>query len=130
MRLLALTGALFLLAGCSPGGKVEDFTPATDNARKALVAALDHWKAGNRPGTVPGTAPAVEVLDSKWKAGQKITAYEVLGEDPAGPGPRTFKVRLTPTQGAPLEVRYVVVGIDPLWVYRDEDYKKVSGAGM
>jgi hypothetical protein len=130
MRLLALTGALLLLAGCSPGGKVEDFTPAADNARKALVAALDHWKAGNKPGTVPGTSPAVEVLDSKWKAGQKITAYEILGEDPAGPGSRTFKVRLTPAQGAPAEVRYVVVGIDPLWVYRDEDYKKMSGAGM
>ena len=130
MRPLALTGALLLLAGCAPGGKVEDFTPPADNARKALVAALDHWKAGNKPGTVPGTSPAVEVLDSKWKAGQQITAFEVLGEDAAGPGPRTFKVRLTPTQGAPLEVRYVVVGIDPLWVYRDEDYKKVSGAGM
>jgi hypothetical protein len=130
MRVLALTAGLLLLAGCSPGGKVEDFTPPADNARKALEAALNHWQAGNKPGTVPGTSPTVEVLDSKWKAGQKITAYEVLGEEPAGPGPRTFKVRLTVANGPPLEVRYVVVGIDPLWVYRDEDYKKVSGAGM
>ncbi|HET6575915.1 MAG TPA: hypothetical protein VFG68_20100 [Fimbriiglobus sp.] len=130
MRGLTLSVGLLLLAGCSPGGKVEDFTPPADNARKALEAALNHWKAGNPPGTVSGTSPAVEVLDSKWKAGQKITGYEVLGEDAAGPGPRTFKVRLTLARGSPVEVRYVVVGIDPLWVYRDEDYKKLSGAGM
>jgi hypothetical protein len=130
MRGLTLSVGLLLLAGCSPGGKVEDFTPPADNARQALEAALNHWKAGNKPGTVPGTTPAVEVLDSKWKAGQKITDFEVLGEDQAGPGPRTFKVRLTLAGGSPLEVRYIVVGIDPLWVYRDEDFKKVSGAGM
>ena len=130
MRVLTLTVGLLLLAGCSPGGKVEDFTPPTDNARKALEAALNHWKVGNPPGTVPGTSPTVEVLDSKWKAGQKITDYEILGEDAAGLGPRTFNVRLRPAKGAPQEVRYVVVGIDPLWVYRDEDYKKMSGTGM
>lgn len=130
MRLLALSGWLLFLVGCSPGGKVEDFTPPADNARKALEAALNHWQAGNKPGTVPGTSPTVEVVDAKWKAGQKITAYEILGEDSTGPGPRTFKVRVTLALGPPLEVRYVVVGIDPLWVYRDEDFKKASGAGM
>lgn len=130
MRVLTLMVGTLLLAGCSPGGKVEDFTPPADNARKALEAALGHWKSGNKPGTIPGITPVVEVLDSKWKAGQKITGYEVLGEDPAGPGPRTFKVRLTPAQGAPVEVKYIVVGIDPLWVYRDEDFRKLSGSGM
>ena len=130
MRVLALSGWLLFLAGCSPGGKVEDFTPPADNARKALEAALNHWQAGNKPGTVPGTSPTVEIVDAKWKAGQKITAYEILGEDPAGAGPRTFKVRLTVAGGAPMEVRYMVVGIDPLWVYRDEDFKKASGTGM
>jgi hypothetical protein len=130
MRWLVLAGGLIALAGCSKGSRVEDFTPPPDNARKALEAALNHWKAGNPPGAVPGTSPAVDVLDSKWKGGQKITDYEVLGEDPAGPGPRTFKVRLTPVKGPPVEVRYVVQGIDPLWVYREDDYKKLNGAGM
>lgn len=130
MRVMTLIVGTLLLAGCSPGGKVEDFTPPADNARKALEAALGHWKAGNKPGTIPGTAPAVEVVDQKWKGGQKLTAYEILGEEPGGGGPRTFKVRLTLSQGPPVEVRYIVVGIDPLWVYRDEDFKKASGAGM
>lgn len=115
--------------GCSKGGKVEDFTPPADNARTALEAALKHWQSGQKPGTVPGAMPAVEVVDSKWQGGQSLKAFEILGEDPAGAGgSRTFKVRLTPTQGQAVEAKYFVVGIDPLWVYRDEDYQKLSGA--
>ena len=124
---LLLAAALFAL-GCAKGGKDSDFTPAADNARKALEAALNHWQAGNPPGTIPGTKPPVEVLDSKWKSGAKLTAYEILAEE-AGAGPRTFTVRLTLGKGTE-EARYIVSGIDPLWVYREEDYKKLSGAGM
>jgi hypothetical protein len=126
-----LAVVLAAAAGCSKGTRVEDFTPPADNARKALEAALNHWQAGNPPGSVPGTRPAVEVIDAKWKAGQKLTGFEVVKEEPpAGTGPRYFTVRLTPAKGPPEEVRYVVLGIDPLWVYREDDYKKLSGAGM
>lgn len=123
--------ALLTVAACSKGGKVEDFTPPADNARKALEAALKHWQAGQSPGAIPGSAPPIHVVDSKWKAGQTLKAFEILGEDrAAGTGPRVFKVRLTFDQGSPQEVRYVVFGIDPLWVHREDDYKKMTGSGM
>jgi hypothetical protein len=123
--------AMLLAVGCSRGpSRVEDFTPAGDAARKALEAALAHWQAGGPTGAVPNTSPAVEVTDSKWRAGQKLQAFEIVGDEPpAGPGPRFFKVRLTPAKGPPAEVRYAVLGVDPLLVYRDEDYQKLSGAG-
>lgn len=124
-----LAGGLLLLAGCSKGGKVEDFTPPSDKAQKALEAALTHLQAGHAPGTVPGTAPQVQLVDTKSKAGQ-IKGFEVIGEDsPKSESsvPRYFKVRLIPAKGSPQEVRYVVVGIDPLWVYREEDYQSLSG---
>ncbi|MBX9623682.1 MAG: hypothetical protein K2X82_07695 [Gemmataceae bacterium] len=130
MRTTAFLVLAVLAAGCSRGGRVEDFTPPADNARKALDAALAHWRAGNPPGTVTGAVPAVEVLDGKWQGGQKLTAYEVVREEPGeATGPRTFVVRLTTGTGPPQEVKYLVVGIDPVWVYRDEDYQKLSGAG-
>lgn len=127
--LLALLAAgLTALAGCSrEGTKVEDFTPSADKARPALEAALDHWKSGQPPGKVPGTTPAVEVVDSKWRGGQKLKGYEIVGEEPGEP--RYFKVRLTLATGAPQEARYAVIGIDPLLVYREEDFKALSGAG-
>ena len=130
LRQLALMVVLAVAAGCSRGGKVEDFTPAAANARKALESALGHWQGGGQPGAVPGTSPGVEVTDAKWKAGLKLKAYEITGEEtPDGVGPRFFKVRLTPATGAAVETRYAVLGIDPLLVYRDEDYQKLSGTG-
>ena len=130
-RGLAAVGLLWL-AGCGGGGgQVADFTPPADNARKAVTAALDHWKAGRPPGTVPGTAPVVEVVDSQWKGGQKLKGYEITAEaPPQGQGPRTFTVRLTLEKGPPVETQYMVIGIDPLWVYRKEDFAKLSGSGM
>jgi hypothetical protein len=123
-------GGVLALAGCSRSGKVEDFTPPADKARKALEAALNHWKGGHPPTGVPGTDPKVEVLDSKWKGGLQLRDFEILTEGPAGTGPRSFTVRLTPAKGPPQEVKYVVNGIDPVWVYRDEDFQKLSGSGM
>ena len=128
-RSLALPiGGLVMLLGCSKQGtRTEDFTPPADKARAALEAALNHWQNGKPPGTVPGTKPTVEVVDSKWKGGQQLKSYEILSEEP-GTEPRFFKVRLTLAKGAQ-EVRYAVLGIDPLWVYREEDFQLLSGAG-
>ena len=127
-----LTALAFAVGlGCSTGGKVGDFTPNEGNARKALASALDHWKGGGQPGAVPNTTPPVEVTDTKWKSGQSLKSYEILGEEPAAaePGPRMFKVRLTLAKGSPIETKYAVVGIDPLLVFRDEDFQKMSGTG-
>ena len=129
--LLLLAGGVLLSVACSrTRNKVEDYTPSSEKARQALEVALTHWQAGNASGPVPGTSPVVQAVDSKWKPGQKLQGFEILGEEAPstdGAAPRFFKVRLTPANGPPLEARYVVVGIDPLWVYREEDYKAMSG---
>jgi hypothetical protein len=130
LGVLCVAVGLSATAGCSGGGRVEDFTPAEANARKALVAALDHWQGGGQSGAIPNTSPAVQVTDARWKGGQKIKSYEIVGaEPPAGTGPRWFKVRLVPASGEAVETKYAVLGIDPLLVYRDEDYQKLSGMG-
>src|SRR5262245_23478028 len=127
--LWVLALGLALSAGCSrQGSKVEDFTPPSDKAQKALEAALTHWQSGGSPGTVPGTRPRVDVEDSKWKAGQKLQAFEILGEE-GGSETRFFKVKLTLAKGPPQEVKYAVFGIDPLQVYREEDFQKLPGTG-
>lgn len=128
-RLLA-GGCLGLLAvGCNAGAKdYSAYVPASDSARKALQASLDAWKAGRPLGRVEARPP-IDVLDSKWRAGQKLTAYEITKEEPSeGVGPRWFTVKLTTSKGAQ-EVRYAVVGNDPLWVYSEDEYNKVSGVG-
>lgn len=128
--ILLLLPLIAIGIGCSSGKKLEDFTPNEGNARKALEAALAHWAGGGQPGAIPNTKPVVEVTDARWKSGQKIQSFEIIGDEPpAGAGPRFFKVQLTPERGSPVETRYAVLGIEPLLIYRDEDYQKLSGTG-
>ena len=67
-----------------PGGKVEDFTPPADNARKALEAALEPLEGGEPPGTVPGDHRRPSRSSTpRWKAGQKTHG---LRDPRRGPG--------------------------------------------
>lgn len=117
---------LVLVAGCNRAS-TEKYVPASASARAALETALNAWQKGEKPGQVAAGPPAVQAVDSKWQAGQKLASFEVLQEEP-GEGPRWFTVKLK-MQSPPGEqtVKYVVFGNDPLWVYREEDHKKLSG---
>jgi hypothetical protein len=127
MRSVVLGGLLLACAGCGAGG-YERYVPPEQVARQALEAALTAWQNGKPPGQVEAGPPVVEAVDSKWKAGQKLNQFEILGEDAGGQGPTFFSVRLTVKGSAKAEVvRYVVVGRDPLWVYREADYQTSAG---
>jgi hypothetical protein len=125
----AAAAALCLAAAAGCSRSYDRYIPSEDAARKALEAALDAWKGGQaKPGPVEGTSPPVQAVDSRWQAGQRLTGYEILEEEPSTGGPRVFSVRLTmPAPAAPATVRYYVVGRDPLWVYREDDYKLPAG---
>ena len=116
-----------LCAGCGHnGGSFDDYVPKAQTAREALAAALTAWQNGAAPGKIEAVSPAVQAVDFQWQAGQKLQSYEIL-EEIQGDGPKRFSVKLTLAgSGAAQEVRYVVLGREPLWVYREEDYAKVS----
>lgn len=123
-----LIGAIVSLAGCSRSSSTERFVPNTDSARQALQSALNAWKGGQPAGRVDGFSVPIEVVDSKWQEGQKIEGFEILSEDTNAEGHRRFNVKLTMSKGsAVVETRFVVLGQNPLWVYREEDYLKLSG---
>jgi hypothetical protein len=64
----------------------------------------------------------VHVTDSTRVKQRPLLAWEILGRVP-GNAPGCYAVRLQLDQ--PREERrerYVVIGIDPLWVFRHEDY--------
>ena len=123
---IAVAG-LGLLAGCNKEGDVAKYTPAEGEARKALETALGQWRDGQaKPASFPLGKVTVEVLDQTWASGQKIQGFEIVGEE-KGDGPRIFTVKLTTAKGEQT-VKYYVVGIDPLWVYSEADYKKQSGS--
>jgi hypothetical protein len=69
-------GAWLLLAlplGC--GGNQEVADP--DQARQALVSVLDAWHDGRSLDEVTGGNLGTTVADPSWKAGFKLSRYEV-----------------------------------------------------
>jgi hypothetical protein len=118
---------LGLLAGCTTRSVEEKYTPPESTARQALETALGQWRDGQaQPAQFPLGKVKVEVLDQNWLSGQKLQGFEIVGEE-SGAGPRIFTVKLKTSKGDQT-VKYYVVGIDPLWVYSEADYKKQSGA--
>jgi hypothetical protein len=119
---MAATLALVVIAGC--GRRTPDYTPSLQTATDALRRGLQAWKDGLAAGEVRGSAnPLIHVTDTGRKPGQTLTDYRILGETPGSAG-RTFAVTLqlaNPVEE--IRTRYIVVGIDPLWVFRQEDYE-------
>lgn len=117
---------LVAAAGCSGDPRAEDFVPPEDAARAALEAYLRAWAAGDTGPTVPGTNPSVAVADELRQKGRTLAGYTVLGPTPAE-APRCFAVQLKlGNPAAEVRERYVVVGIDPVWVWRYDDYLMIT----
>jgi len=113
--------------GCSGGsGGSGRFVPSDNKARDVLDAVLAAWQRGEPPGQINVAGTTVEVVDSVRRGGQKLAKYEIAGNVPSD-GPKQFAVRLTLENAAAQEVTYVVVGDDPIWVYRDQDYTQQQG---
>jgi hypothetical protein len=113
---------LWVGLGCSRTQRNEDFVPREDVALAALQAYLQAWAAGSTTQEVPGTNPPVMVVDELRLKGRTLTAYKVLGPVPAD-APICFAVQLSLGNPAnEVRERYVVVGLDPLWVWRYDDY--------
>lgn len=117
---------LVLLAGCG-GASEAEFTPESELARQSLVAALDAWKAGQKPDSLRVGEHEVRIEDSTWRKGAKLQSYEITAE-PLQEGPAKFTVKVTlSTSPAPQSVDYYVVGKGPYWVFRDTDYNRSGG---
>lgn len=121
---------VLVLAGCGGGTSEKSYHPPVASARDALTVALNAWKEGqSQPGKIEATNPAVQVADAAWSAGKKLKNFEILKDEQIPDGPQKFTVTLT-LDGAPQpqEVVYVIVGKDPLWIFREEEYRR--GLGM
>jgi hypothetical protein len=115
-----------LAAGCKD--EVKNYTPSEANARAALEQALTQWQNGQaKPAPFQVGRVTVQVADQSWAAGQKLQGFEIVGDDGATTGPRAFTVKLKTPKGEQ-STKYYVFGIDPLQIYSEPDYKKLTGS--
>ncbi len=124
---VAFSAAIIVhFVGCFDVDRSSQFIPSRSVAEAAVKKGMDAWLKGEPVGTVPGTKPVIQVVDSHRKPGQSLASYEILGEVP-GNAPRCFAVKAQLSHPEKEErLRYIVVGIDPLWVFRQEDYDHLS----
>ena len=126
--LLAVIPLLLLLkssiSGC--GGKSRSsYIPVTGKARESLTTALTAWKSGAPHGPIASSKPVINVFDLRWTQGKKLESFEILEEMKNTEQPQ-FKVRIQ-LAGEPEQTNvYLVIGIDPLQVFRDEDYTRMQ----
>lgn len=111
-----------ICCGCSREPDPNRYVPSADLARAAVEAVLADWQAGLPVGPINRLKVKVESIDNQRKKGQKLSRFEILGEV-TQPGARCFAVRLEFQNSTETpKVRYLVIGIDPLFVYRQEDF--------
>jgi hypothetical protein len=127
ITLLAVLSAA--LAGCHAQTAELDrerVLPTPEQARAALSAALSAWKARRPSGSMASAKPAVEFVDSFRKPERPLRNFEILGPIDADRG-RCFSVRLSIENPDEIQVvRYVVIGAAPIWVFRQEDFERIS----
>jgi len=117
---------LFFLSGCSGGNSPSRYEPSKHLARSAIDSALKTWKSGVPLGPIAGK-PEINMFDQRWQTGKTLESYEILDEVAGSEHPQ-FKVRLKITGSAEEVNEFLAVGIDPLLVFREKDYRKATGA--
>lgn len=128
LSLFAVSMLCGLCVGCGPssGNGHERYVPEPMTATSTLKIALDAWRRGEPVGEMRGSKPSVFLVDSFRREGQTLEQFEILGEV-AGLTQRTYLVKLSFANPAAEEkVRFAVLGIDPLWVYRHEDLELLA----
>jgi hypothetical protein len=113
-------------SGCSnSSSNFERYVPDPGVAHAAVAVTLESWLKGESPDVIVGNRADVHVVDRQRRR-QRLRHYEIVGEVPAE-NARGFAVRLVVGDGEEEQgVVYLVVGTDPIWVFRQEDYEMIS----
>lgn len=123
-RCLAVA-VLLALEGCG-GNPAAGYVPRTDTARQAIESALAAWQSGAKYGPLNELKPAINVFDSRWQKGKSLERFEIVEEVTGSEHPQ-FRVRIKLAHESEAIETYRVVGIDPLNVFLEADYRRASG---
>jgi len=99
------------------------FLPAWDEAKHALVSALSAWRDASSPLPASFNTRSVQFVDKRRRPQQRLLSFQILGQADVE-NARQFTVRLNlEAEESPQLVKYNIIGRDPVWVFRLEDYE-------
>jgi hypothetical protein len=112
------------LLGCQRTNSRDRYVPAVERARSALEQSLGGWKNG-KTSAIEVSGVHVDFEDMRRQRGRRLLSYEMIGEV-SGEDGRWFEVELNldqPTES--VRTRYIVIGINPLLVSRQEEFQNM-----
>jgi hypothetical protein len=114
------------VAACERGdgeAATPAFVPSWTDARQALESSLSAWRDAPSPSPASSNIRGVQFVDKRRKPDQRLLAFQILGQTDSE-NARQFTVRLN-LEGdeSPQLVKYNVLGREPVWVFRLEDYE-------
>jgi hypothetical protein len=117
---------LAVATGCERGdgeAATPAFVPSWDEARHALEASLAAWRDAPSPSPASLDVPGVRFVDKQRKPDRRLLSFQVLAQTEIE-NARQFTVRLN-LEGdeSPQLVKYNILGRDPVWVFRLDDYE-------
>lgn len=99
------------------------YMPSWQEARASIEAILKTWRDAPIPLPQSFDTAAVKFVDRRRKPQQRLIAFKILAESSVE-NARQFTVRLIlEGEQTPQLVRYNILGRDPVWVFRLEDYE-------
>jgi hypothetical protein len=126
-RTWAYCAALFAtIAGCERGGEpaMPAFVPSWEEARQSLESSLAAWRDAPSPDPSLFAIRGVQFADSTCKPDQRLSSFQILAQTDIE-NARQFTVRLNlEGEETPILVKYYVVGREPVWVVRLDDFEK------
>jgi hypothetical protein len=129
LALCSWLGLALAQIGCSPSDaepRVPGYMPDWNEARSALESALSRWRDAASPPPASFDSPSVKFVDNERNPDRRLRSYQILGQTELE-NARQFTVRLTfEGEETPQLVRYNVFGRQPVWVFRLEDYERIS----
>lgn len=99
--------------------------PDAAQARRAVESALEAWRASPELASTSHPSSNIVFVDQRRRLGQPLRAFTILRESPAE-GFRRFQVKLSLSDPDESRVAsYCVFGVEPIWVYRSEDFDMI-----
>ncbi len=121
--------SMLSIAAIGCGDTEAKYIPSEETAREALNVSLTAWRDGQPHRTITSWSIPIDVYDARWQAGTKLETFEVVREEILEDR-KAFIVKMKVAGGKEEpEVTYLVIGNNPLMVFRKQDYDKASGVG-
>ena len=102
------------------------YLPGWDEAKQSLTFALTAWRDAPSPLPESFDSASVMFVDKQRPPGKRLKSFAILGQSEIE-NARQFTVRLNlEADESPKLVRYNIIGRNPIWVFRLEDYERIS----